>query len=101
LIVIEAIAPLGAMPDLEKPALVLPPVTQGPTFATAIGDGLAGINQSVTAADTATRALAAGEDIPVHDVMIALEEARVDMQMVVQVRNRLLSAYHDIVTMQV
>lgn len=98
---IEAIAPLAPLPDLEKPALVLPPVVQGPSFASAIGDGLAGVNQSVTAADAATRALAAGEDLPVHDVMIALEEARVDMQMVVQVRNRLLSAYHDIVTMQV
>lgn len=98
---IEAIAPLAAAPDLERSALLLPPVAQGPTFAATIGDGLASVNQSVTAADAATRALAAGEDIPVHDVMIALEEARVDMQMVVQVRNRLLSAYHDIVTMQV
>lgn len=98
---IEAIAPLAAATDLERPGLVLPPVTEGPTFASVIGDGLAGVNQSVTAADAATRALAAGDDIPVHDVMIALEEARVDMQMVVQVRNRLLSAYHDIVTMQV
>lgn len=98
---IEAIAPLAAAPDLERPALLLPPVAQGPGFASTLVDGLAGVNQSVNAADTATRALAAGEDIPVHDVMIALEEARVDMQMVVQVRNRLLSAYHDIVTMQV
>lgn len=98
---IEAIAPLAAVPDLERPALVLAPVNQGPSFATALGEGLAGVNQSVASADAATRALAAGEDIPVHDVMIALEEARVDMQLVVQVRNRLLSAYHDIVTMQV
>lgn len=98
---IDAIAPLAAAPDLERPALVLPPISTGPGFASTLVEGAAGINQSVTAADAATRALAAGEDIPVHDVMIALEEARVDMQLVVQVRNRLLSAYHDIVTMQV
>lgn len=98
---IDAISPVGAMPDLERPALNLPQVNEPPSFASTIGEGLASINHSVTAADAATRALAAGEDIPVHDVMIALEEARVDMQMVVQVRNRLLAAYHDIVTMQV
>lgn len=98
---IEAIAPLAAAPDLERPALALPPVAPGPGFASTLAEAAAGVNQSVTAADAATRALAAGEDIPVHDVMIALEEARVDMQLVIQVRNRLLSAYHDIVTMQV
>jgi flagellar hook-basal body complex protein FliE len=98
---IEAIAPLAATADLERPALLLPPVSPTPGFVSVLTEGAAGINQSVTAADAATRALAAGEDMPVHDVMIALEEARVDMQLVVQVRNRLLSAYHDIVTMQV
>ncbi len=98
---IDAIAPLTAMPDLERPALVLPPVDAGRSFATIVGEGVGSVNGSVTAADAATRALAAGKDIPVHQVMIALEEARADMQLVVQVRNRLLSAYHDIVTMQV
>lgn len=98
---IEAIAPIAPAADLERPALVLPPVDTGRSFATVVGEGVADVNRTVNAADAATRALAGGADIPVHQVMIALEEARVDMQMVVQVRNRLLSAYHDIVTMQV
>jgi flagellar hook-basal body complex protein FliE len=98
---IDAIAPLGALGDIEKPGLVLPPVAPAHDFAATLGSGLGAVNNDLIAADAATRALAAGEDIPVHQVMIALEEARVDMQMVVQVRNRLLSAYHDIATMQV
>ena len=98
---IEAIAPIAPVADLERPALILPPVEPAQGFAAVIGQGVADINHSVNTADAATRALAGGGDVPVHQVMIALEEARVDMQMVVQVRNRLLSAYHDIVTMQV
>lgn len=98
---IDAIAPLSPLAEIEKPALVLPPVAPTQDFATTLGAGLGAVNNDLAAADAATRALAAGEDIPVHQVMIALEEARVDMQMVVQVRNRLLSAYHDIATMQV
>jgi flagellar hook-basal body complex protein FliE len=98
---IDAIAPIALLGDIEKPGLVLPPVEPTRDFAATLGTGLSAVNNDLQAADAATRALAAGEDIPVHQVMIALEEARVDMQMVVQVRNRLLSAYHDIATMQV
>jgi flagellar hook-basal body complex protein FliE len=62
---------------------------------------MGGVNQQLNAADQATRALAAGAEMPVHDVMIALERARIDLQFVVQVRNRVLSAYRDITSMQV
>ena len=36
-----------------------------------------------------------------HDVMIALQKADISFQAMVQVRNKLVSAYHDIMNMQV
>lgn len=36
-----------------------------------------------------------------HDVMISLQKANVSFQAMVQVRNKLVSAYHDIMNMQV
>jgi flagellar hook-basal body complex protein FliE len=74
---------------------------QGPDFAHTIGDGLRNINADLNAADQATAALAAGRETSTHDVMIALSKARLDMQLVVQVRNRLMSAYQEIARMQV
>lgn len=36
-----------------------------------------------------------------HDVMISVQKANIGFQQTVQVRNRLVSAYHDIMNMQV
>lgn len=36
-----------------------------------------------------------------HEVMISLQKANISFQQMVQVRNRLVSAYHDIMNMQV
>lgn len=36
-----------------------------------------------------------------HDVMISLQKANISFQAAVQVRNKLVSAYHDIMNMQV
>jgi flagellar hook-basal body complex protein FliE len=40
-------------------------------------------------------------DASLPDVMVAVQKANVSFQQVVQVRNRLVSAYHDIMNMQV
>jgi flagellar hook-basal body complex protein FliE len=97
---IEPIAPLAALGDIA-PSAKATPVETGPGFASLVTQGVEGVNQQLNAADQATRALAAGADLPVHEVMIALEQARIDLQFVVQVRNRVLAAYHDITSMQV
>ena len=46
--------------------------------------------------------LAAGDgNANLHDVMIALQKANVSFQEMVQVRNKLVSAYHDVMNIQV
>jgi len=40
-------------------------------------------------------------DAQLHEVMISLQKANVSFQQMVQVRNRLVSAYHEIMNMQV
>ena len=98
---IEAISALTALPELAPAATVVRPPDAGASFAQQIEQGVGSVNQSIDAADASTRALAAGADIPVHDVMIALEKARLDLQFAVQLRNRLVAAYQNIVSMQV
>ena len=45
---------------------------------------------------------AAGQgDVNLQDVMVNLQKANVSFQQMVQVRNKLVSAYQDIVNMQV
>ncbi len=40
-------------------------------------------------------------DASLPDVMVSIQKANISFQQVVQVRNRLVSAYHDIMNMQV
>jgi flagellar hook-basal body complex protein FliE len=51
-------------------------------------------------ADVATTQLAAGEPIELHDVMIAQDQVTLGFQLAVQVRNKMVEAYQDIMRMQ-
>jgi len=66
------------------------------SFSNSIGGGLNSVNDSVNSANKAQEALAMGEDISVHDVMIASEKASLSLSMAMQLRNKLLSAYTEI-----
>lgn len=73
---------------------------QGENFINALGDGLNSINGDLEQADSLARQLAAGEKVPVHDVMIAFEQAHLKLQMAVEVRNRVVDAYQSLTNMQ-
>lgn len=45
--------------------------------------------------------LLSGKDIPLHRAVIAMEEAGVAFQMMVEVRNKLLEGYQELMRMQV
>jgi flagellar hook-basal body complex protein FliE len=93
-----ASAPIQITP-IEMPEA--PEVNQGgPAFIQMLGSQVSELNGSLSQADQAARALAAGEDVPVHDVMIAMEHARLKLQMAVEVRNRIVDAYQNLTNMQ-
>ncbi|MBE1162736.1 flagellar hook-basal body complex protein FliE [Dyella acidiphila] len=69
-------------------------------FIQMLGSQVSELNGSLAQADQAARALAAGENVPVHDVMIAMEHARLKLQMAVEVRNRIVDAYQNLTNMQ-
>lgn len=95
---IDAIASVsGALPAAE---IVPRPVAPTGDFSRVVGEGLGVLNTDLNAGDLALRAMAAGEAIPLHDVMIAMERARLDMQFAVEVRNRVVEAYQQLTQMQ-
>ncbi|ULU23709.1 flagellar hook-basal body complex protein FliE [Dyella terrae] len=75
-------------------------LTQGEKFIDALGDGLNSINADLSQADSLARQMAAGDKVPVHDVMIAFEQAHLKLQMAVEVRNRVVDAYQNLTNMQ-
>ncbi len=54
-----------------------------------------------TGAKDATEAVLAGADVQSHDVMIAAQEASLAFELILEVRNKLLDAWHELMRMQV
>jgi flagellar hook-basal body complex protein FliE len=70
-------------------------------FGQALTNAISGISDSQNAADDASVQMAAGEPIDLHEVMLARETASLHFQLAVQVRNKLVEAYQDVMRMQI
>jgi flagellar hook-basal body complex protein FliE len=70
-------------------------------FGQALTDAISGISESQNAADDASVRMAAGDPIDLHEVMLARETASLQFQLAVQVRNKLVEAYQEVMRMQV
>ncbi|HNW25734.1 MAG TPA: flagellar hook-basal body complex protein FliE [Candidatus Gastranaerophilaceae bacterium] len=66
------------------------------SFGNALGGGLNSVDQSTKTFERAQEAMAMGENVSVHDVMIAAEKANLSMQMAIQLRNKIITAYNEI-----
>ncbi|MDE2405395.1 MAG: flagellar hook-basal body complex protein FliE [Sphingomonadales bacterium] len=83
------------------PAATTP--AEGPAggFAGALKSALDGVNASQHRADQLSEAYEKGQVIDIAQVMLARQEAGVGFEATLQVRNKLLSAYQDIMRMGV
>ena len=66
-----------------------------------LGDWLGEVNTSLQHANNLGKAFAAGENVNLHDVMVATEEADIGMSLTTQIRNKLLEAYQQVMQMPV
>jgi flagellar hook-basal body complex protein FliE len=74
----------------------------GTDFAQVLKNTIEQVNQTQREAEDMAAKFAAGDkDAGLHEVMISLQKASLSFQEMVQVRNRLVSAYHDVMNMQV
>lgn len=74
---------------------------QGTSFDRMLGGFVQEVNAKQIQAGEAVRGLLSGENVPLHRVMIASEEASVSFQLMVEVRNKLLESYQELMRMQV
>lgn len=71
------------------------------SFAAALKRSLTEVNQLQQKAEAAISALATGDKVSMHDTMIAMEQADVSFRLMMQVRNKIVEAYQEILRMQV
>lgn len=92
-------------------APMLPPVLTAPTapsgvaavpeggFGRLLMQGLQSVDAKLNASDALVRRFAVDDSVPVHQVTIALEEARLSVELAMQVRSRLIEGYRELMNM--
>jgi flagellar hook-basal body complex protein FliE len=79
-----------------------PAATGGADFANVLKSSLDGVNQTQRQAEAMQKAFVLGDDkVSLSDTMIAMQKANISFQTAVQVRNKVVAAYNDIMNMQV
>ena len=71
------------------------------SFGTYLKDALSEVNHLQLASEEQTKLLAAGEVQDVSQVIVAGQKADIALQLTLQMRNRAVSAYQEIMRMQV
>ncbi|MBE0584397.1 MAG: flagellar hook-basal body complex protein FliE, partial [Desulfofustis sp.] len=71
------------------------------SFANYIKQSIDQVNQSLSSGDKSIEMLHSGQAQSLHEVMIAVEEADISLRMFVQIRNKALQAYEEIMRMQI
>ncbi|PPU39718.1 flagellar hook-basal body complex protein FliE [Xanthomonas arboricola] len=95
------IAAIGAIGPAQMEALGAPvAATGGVNFGDVVARGISGADSAIQTADQQLRAMAAGQEVAPHDLMISLEEARMHLTLLAEVRNKLVEGYQELSRMQ-
>ncbi len=97
-----------SLPEFQQPgldtgarAIALPGVTtDGPTFGDTLTQALNSISEVRDNAGDMTRRFVAGEDVELHQVMAAQEEAGIALDMLIELRNKMVESYRTLINMQ-
>lgn len=100
----ERVGP-GAIPFYELKELggAGKPAAPGPVeggFGSLLSGLVQDVNQKQNVATEAVKGLIGGENVSLHQAVIAMEEANVSFQLMVEVRNKVLDAYQELMRMQ-
>ncbi|MBM7603325.1 flagellar hook-basal body complex protein FliE [Metabacillus crassostreae] len=87
----------------QKPAIGLDKntATNNVSFGDFLKESINQVNQAQTNSDKMTNALASGQNVELHDVMISAQKSSVALTMAVEVRNKVIEAYQEMMRMQV
>ena len=85
--------------ELQKAAGVNAP--SGESFSSVLGQFVQDVNAKQVQAGDAVNRLQSGGDVSLHQAVIAMEEAGVSFQLMVEVRNKLLESYQELMRLSI
>ena len=99
------IQPLSLLTPVQQPT---PNIMQKSTpyeaqqqFGAMLKDAISNVNEQQKVSDTMTNKLIRGEQVELHEVMIASQKASITLSATMEVRNKVIEAYQEIMRMSV
>lgn len=71
------------------------------SFANTLKEAIDKVNDYQVQSDTLTNKLIQGENVELHEVMIAAQKANITLNATVEIRNKVIEAYQEIMRMTV
>lgn len=99
--IIEPLMPVEPSLASTQTITNTPAVQEKSSFSSWFVNELNAVNDRLVTSDRDAQALATGDVQSLHEVMIRMEETRQSFQLMLQVRNRLLEAYQEVMRTQV
>ena len=97
--IIGPISPQLQVPEIRRPR-ELAKEQPGASFGEALKDAIMTVNNAQKQSDLAVQKLMTGESQDLHATLIAVQKADLSFQMMMQVRNKIVQAYQEIMRMQ-
>lgn len=95
-----AITPIAWMPESSlAPSAIGEPSTAD--FGALLKSGATGLTEQTNQASELLSAYAVGENVSPHELVMAMEQAKLSLQLAVEVRNRLVDAYQELTRLQI
>lgn len=89
--------------SLAKPEANLQPTTYEAqqNFGSYLKEAINDVNKTQVQSDVLTQKLILGQDVELHEVMIAAQKAAITLNATMEVRNKVVEAYQEIIRMPV
>ena len=96
---IPEIGPIKGLEELQKAIQPKPVRISGSAFADNLKEAINKVDNLQKETDITQAAYARGEDIDLHEVLIKVEEAELAFKTMMEVKNKLVEAYQEIMRM--
>lgn len=70
--------------------------TKEKSFSQVISGAINKVNEAQVSADNKVEGFIKGEDVTMHDVMLSMQESQLSMQLLIEVRNKVVEAYQEL-----
>lgn len=101
MIEVAAISPVGTASLPEQMGVHSSPARAQPvSFSAIMMDGIQSVEDKIIRSEALVRQFAIDDSVPLHQVTIALEEARLAVEFAMQFRTRLTECYRELINMQ-